>query len=118
MADEVVLSQTSINQLVDALKSVGNNAPHNNTTPGNSRNTNFNTKEIKETYMVDGMPTRTSKSYGYRDTESFKFDFIDPNFQNADNSVEPWARGGEGTRIFNKSKAKNCEKIIIPKLQS
>ena len=50
MADEVVLSQTSINQLVDALKSVGNNAPRNNTTPGNSRNTNFNTKEVGEAY--------------------------------------------------------------------
>jgi len=54
--------------------------------------------------LVDGMPTRTRKSYGYRDTAHFHFDFIDPEFQNANNSIEPWERGGSSTRNLNKSR--------------
>ena len=71
--------------------------------------TNFNNdsdrNKSNDMRLVDGMPSRTKKSYGFRDTSHFQFDFIDQNYQNANNSVEPWARGGEGTRMFNKSKS-------------
>lgn len=65
--------------------------------------TDFRKDGVNITQLVDGMPTRTKKTYGYRDTDHFNYDFIDPEFQNAENSVEPWARGGEGTRILNKN---------------
>ena len=50
MPDEVILSQSSITQLADALRAVGNNAPRNNATPSRGRNTNFSTKEVGEAY--------------------------------------------------------------------
>jgi hypothetical protein len=56
-----------------------------------------------ETELIRGMPHHTRKSYGYRNPESHYFSYIDPNFQNADNSVEAWSRGGASTRLDNKS---------------
>lgn len=62
----------------------------------------FNTKNVTEAGMVNGMPTRTQKSYGYRNPEEHYFQYLDPNFQNADNTVEPWGpRGGDSSRLAN-----------------
>ena len=53
-------------------------------------------------YMMRGVPDHTSGSYGHRNPVEHYFDYIDPNFQSADNSVECWTRGGESTRLNNK----------------
>jgi hypothetical protein len=57
---------------------------------------------ILETEMLRGMPTRTMKSYGYRNQEEHHYDFIDPSFQQAANSVLPFPQGGEPTRSSNR----------------
>ena len=60
-----------------------------------------------ETDMIRGMPTRTQKSYGFRNPEEHYYDFIDPAFQNSDNSVMEFPRGGEHTRGNNKKTARS-----------
>jgi len=59
-----------------------------------------------ETEMIRGMPRHTTKSYGYRNPFEHYFEYLDDDFQNPDNSVEPWHRGGEPTRFTNKKLAK------------
>ena len=67
-----------------------------------------------ESSLLRGMPSNTKKSYGYRNPEEHYFQYIEDDFQNADNSVEPYPRGGEGTRMINKSMAnqKNTREIL------
>ena len=62
-----------------------------------------------ENELIRGMPTSRVKnrSYGYRNPEENYFQYLDEDFQNPDNSVEGWIRGGEATRIDNKAAAKN-----------
>lgn len=48
-----------------------------------------------------------NRSYGYRNPEEHYFQYIDDDFQSGDLSVEPWVRGGEGSRMNNKAMAKN-----------
>jgi hypothetical protein len=55
-----------------------------------------------DTYMMSGVPDNTTKSYGHRNPAEHYYDYIDANFQNADNSVQCWTRGGESTRMDNK----------------
>lgn len=59
-----------------------------------------------ETSMIRGMPSHTTKSYGYRNPAEHHYQYIDPEFNNPENSVESWMRGGESTRRDNKSLAK------------
>ena len=61
-----------------------------------------------ETSLIRGMPSANAsrKSYGYRQPEENYFQYIDDDFQNPDNSVEGWIRGGVSTRRDNKSLAK------------
>lgn len=59
-----------------------------------------------ETSLIRGMPSHTMKSYGYRNPEEHYFQYIDDDFQNPDNSVEPYPRGGDSTRRDNKAMAK------------
>ncbi len=62
-----------------------------------------------ESDLLRGMPTYRprNKSYGYRNPDENYFDYIDCNFQNSDNTVEGWIRGGESTRLDNKFQTKN-----------
>jgi len=59
-----------------------------------------------ETALIRGMPSNTTKSYGYRNPYEHYFQFIDDDFQNPDNSVIPGFRGGISTRNDNKALAK------------
>lgn len=60
-----------------------------------------------ETQLIRGMPHHTKKSYGYRNPQEHYYQYIDDDFQNMHNTVEPWgARGGVSTRRSNKALAK------------
>lgn len=67
-------------------------------------------REIKdsefETALIRGMPSNTTKSYGYRNPYEHYFQFIEDDFQNPDNSVIPGFRSGVSTRRDNKALAK------------
>lgn len=56
-----------------------------------------------ESTLIRGMPSNTKKSYGYRNPVDHYYQYIDNDFQNPDNSVESYPRGGEGTRSLNRS---------------
>lgn len=62
-----------------------------------------------ESDLVRGMPKSRphNRSYGYRNPAENYYDYIDEDFQNPDNSVLPFTRGGEATRLDNKNPAKN-----------
>lgn len=66
-----------------------------------------------DVYRMRGVPQRTQKSYGLRNPAEHYFDFIDPNFQNADNSVECWTRGGEPSRLSNKGLAREYKRDMM-----
>jgi len=70
---------------------------------GDCRNTEI------ESELVRGMPSYRprNRSYGYRNSEENQYQYIDEDFQNPDNVVQPWDRGGEASRITNKAMAKN-----------
>ena len=59
-----------------------------------------------ETTLIRGMPHNTKKSYGYRQPFENQFQYIDDDFQNAENSDLPWVRGGDSTRRDNKKIAR------------
>ena len=59
-----------------------------------------------ETELLRGMPSNTTKSYGYRNPSEHYYQYIDDDFQNADNSDLPFPRGGVSTRRSNKAQAK------------
>jgi hypothetical protein len=59
--------------------------------------------------LLRGMPSYRprNRSYGYRQPAENYFDYIDDDFQNSDNCVEFWQRGGTPTRLDNKFATKN-----------
>lgn len=59
-----------------------------------------------ETAMIHGMPSKTRRSYGYRNPAEHYFDYLDDDFQNPDSSVLPFPRGGESSRLDNKKLAR------------
>jgi hypothetical protein len=59
-----------------------------------------------ETDMLRGMPTRTQKSYGFRNPEEHHYNYIDPQFQSHQNTVMSFPRGGEQTRGENRQTAR------------
>lgn len=64
--------------------------------------------EETENELVRGMSSyRThNRSYGYRNPEEHYFQYVDDDFQSSE-QIEPWVRGGEGSRMQNKAIAKN-----------
>lgn len=74
-------------------------------------NYGVDTNEVDlDTYMMRGVPDHTSGSYGHRNPAEHYFDYIDPNYQSAENSVESWTRGGESTRLNNKKSKREAYK--------
>jgi len=61
---------------------------------------------VVETDLIRGMPTNTTKSYGYRNPVENYFQYIEEDFVNPDNTDLPWSRGGESTRRTNRAVAK------------
>ncbi len=59
-----------------------------------------------ETAMIRGMPSNTTKSYGYRNPAEHFYQYVDPAFNDERFVVEPWIRGGVSTRRDNKALAK------------
>lgn len=57
-----------------------------------------------ETALVRGMPSHTTKSYGYRQADEHAFHYIDPDMFRE--PAEWWERGGTSTRRTDKSLAK------------
>jgi len=76
-----------------------------------SSNTNVNTNF--ESDLINGMPTRTAKSYGYRNPAEHYYDFIDPDFQNSSSNVTQFPQGGVPTRLQNKKLSNNCTREIL-----
>jgi hypothetical protein len=99
------------------------NNNNNNNNKNNNKDFNLNTSHYKpvpymghgtgakdtdlETSMIRGMPHNTGKSYGYRNPEEHYYDYIDPDFNAPENTVESWTRGGDATRTSNKKTAKS-----------
>jgi hypothetical protein len=52
--------------------------------------------------MILGMPSHTSKAYGYDDSFEHSFDYIDNDIQEPDHVVLPFPRGGSSVRQENK----------------
>lgn len=65
-----------------------------------------------ETELIRGMPSRTSKSYGFENPEEHFFQYLDEDIQQAENFVLPFPRGGESTRLKNKKKSEGGGRII------
>jgi len=73
--------------------------------PSANANINIDT----ETAMIRGMPSHTTKSYGYRNPAEHYYDYdINGDFgpEAIGNLVEPWIRGGMSTRRDNKMLAR------------
>lgn len=70
------------------------------------KNMNKNINDFDDCDEIDmmlGIPQHTSKSYGYRNPEEHYYSYIDPNFQNAENTTSmPYHSFGEPTRLNNK----------------
>ncbi|MBA42396.1 MAG: hypothetical protein CMF62_00115 [Magnetococcales bacterium] len=60
----------------------------------------------QETCLINGMPTRTSKSYGFRNPVEHQFQYVDDDFNNAEHSVMPFPRGGVSARLQNTKTAR------------
>lgn len=66
-----------------------------------------------ETEMLHGIPSRASKSYGYRNPEEHYYDYVDPDFQNEQNSASlPYHGFGFPTRLQNKRRRNRYEREI------
>lgn len=65
-----------------------------------------------ETCIQFGMPSKTFKSYGYRNPDEHYFQYIENDIQNPNNVVFPIARGGISTRLNNKQYAKSYKRDI------
>ena len=63
--------------------------------------------------MTRGLTTRRMKSFGYENPAEHYFNYIDKDFQNADNTVLPFPRGGFATRNTNKTSAKKTKTRVI-----
>lgn len=57
-----------------------------------------------ETSLQHGMPSRTMKSYGYRNPEEHYFDYIDDTMQRPEHVIFPIPRGGVATRLGNRKR--------------
>jgi hypothetical protein len=66
-----------------------------------------------ETSMMHSMPTRTFKSYGYRNPAEHYFQYLDPAHGNRDESVFPFPRGGVSTRLDNKKMRRQYKREIF-----
>ena len=62
-----------------------------------------------ENELVRGMPSSRAhnRSYGYRNPSENYFQYLEEDFQNPDNTVMGFPRGGEATRLDNKKLSKN-----------
>lgn len=65
-----------------------------------------------ESCIQFGMPSKTFKSYGYRNPDEHYFQFIQNDIQDPNHVVFPIARGGISTRLDNKKHAKNYKRDI------
>jgi len=74
---------------------------------------NANSNTELETNMIRGMPTRTLKSYGFRNPAEHYYGYIDPVYQNANNTVLPFPRGGDATRLENTKTNKKYSREIL-----
>lgn len=85
----------------------------------NDKNPNDCINKIREQYhqnkpidpeiMTDimlGMPSHTSKSYGFNDSFEHSFDYIDNDIQDPDHVILPFPRGGISARLENKKQIK------------
>lgn len=61
--------------------------------------------------MQDQSYRPKNKSVGYRNPVENHFQYIDNEYSNPNNFVEPWDRGGSSTRLDNKAVAKKREVI-------
>jgi len=55
-----------------------------------------------ETERMSSIPEHTKKTYGYRDLSEHYFDYLENEDEFTVNALEPWARGGDVTRMDNK----------------
>ena len=113
-------SNSSLNKLFELERNLDSNS---NYVPKNRKRLNTSDYTFKrfdqsvnvsvnselESDLLRGMPTYRprNKSYGYRNPGENYFDYIDCNFQNSQNTVESWLRGGESTRLDNKFQTRN-----------
>jgi len=59
-----------------------------------------------ETCFLQGIPSHTKKSYGYRNPNDHYYDFIEYDYATEGMGVDPFIRGGFPTRMENKKVAK------------
>jgi hypothetical protein len=65
----------------------------------------YNNEPIEKSVLNDiilGMPSHTSKAYGYNDAFEHYFDYIDEDIQDPTHVVLPFSRGGASARLDNK----------------
>lgn len=62
---------------------------------------------------VHGVPTNTFKSYGYRNPAEHYFQYIDPAHTNREESVFPFPRGGDITRLGNKKMRRSYKREVM-----
>ncbi len=63
-----------------------------------------------ESDMIVGLPSRSFKTYGFRNPQEHYFDYISGEIQEPDHVVLPFERGGISTRLDNKSNIKKVQK--------
>jgi hypothetical protein len=93
---------------------------HNKTTldtsqyaPAPYKGQGFGNNDISvESSMIHGAPTKTFKSYGYRNPAEHYFNYIDPAHANRDESVFGFPRGGVSTRLDNKKMRRQYRREI------
>lgn len=66
-----------------------------------------------ETELMLGMPSKTSKSYGYRNPHEHYFDYISDDMQIPEHTVLPFPRGGLSTRLDNHETARVYTREIL-----
>jgi len=63
----------------------------------------------EENQLLQGMPVRTHKSYGYNNSFENQFQYISSDIQSPDHTVMSFPRGGYGTRQRNRENYKDNE---------
>jgi hypothetical protein len=61
----------------------------------------------EENQLLQGMPVRTHKSYGYNNSFENQFQYISNDIQSPDHTVMSFPRGGYGTRQYNRENYKD-----------